>query len=72
MLALGADAVLVGRDVIRAAIGGGELGVKMQTEHLLETLKTAMLMTGCPNLKSVGKHVFNGQFHSSGSGRTFF
>ena len=53
MLALGADAVLIGRDVIRAAVGGGSLGVRLQMERLQNTLKRAMKMTGCPNLSAV-------------------
>jgi len=53
MLALGADAVLIGRDVIRAAVGGGSLGVRLQMERLQTTLKRAMKMTGCPDLSAV-------------------
>lgn len=54
MLALGADAVLIGRDVIRAAIGGGGHGVKLQMTLLKNTLKKAMFMTGCKNIASIG------------------
>lgn len=57
MLALGADAVLVGRDLIRAAIGGGADGVRLQMELLHTTLKRAMVMTGCPDLSSIGPKV---------------
>lgn len=53
MLALGAQAVLVGRDVIRAAIGGGTLGVRLHMERLRTVLSHAMIVTGCPNLASV-------------------
>ena len=53
MLALGADAVLIGRDVIRAAVGGGSLGVRLQMERFQTTLKRAMKMTGCPDLSAV-------------------
>jgi isopentenyl diphosphate isomerase/L-lactate dehydrogenase-like FMN-dependent dehydrogenase len=53
MLALGAEGVLVGRDIIRAAIGGGEEGVRLQMEYLRETLSKAMLMTGCKDVKSI-------------------
>ncbi len=53
MLALGADAVLIGRDVIRAIVGGGSLGVKFHMERLGQTLRHAMFMTGCPNLSSI-------------------
>jgi 4-hydroxymandelate oxidase len=58
MLALGADAVLIGRDVIRAAIGAGDLGVKMHMTHLHKVLQRTMFMTGCPTLESIGSHVF--------------
>ncbi len=53
MLALGAEGVLVGRDIVRAAIGGAEEGVRVQMEYLKETLSKAMLMTVCKDLKSV-------------------
>jgi isopentenyl diphosphate isomerase/L-lactate dehydrogenase-like FMN-dependent dehydrogenase len=53
MIALGAESVLIGRDVIRAAVGAGAVGVRLQMEHLSETLKKAMIMTGCRNLKEI-------------------
>lgn len=53
MLALGADAVLVGRDTIRAAVGGGAAGVRLQMDYLRQTLAKAMLMTGCATLSDV-------------------
>jgi len=57
MLALGADAVLVGRDVARAAVGGGSIGVNLQMERLHQTLKQAMVMTGCPDLSHIGTDI---------------
>ncbi|MFX0113959.1 MAG: alpha-hydroxy-acid oxidizing protein [Candidatus Hodarchaeota archaeon] len=53
MLALGAEAVLVGRDIIRAAVGGGAEGVRLQMEYLREMLKKAMLMTNCSSLNEI-------------------
>ena len=53
MLALGADAVLLGRDVIRAAVGAGSIGVRLHMERMHQTLKKAMVMTGCPDLSSI-------------------
>lgn len=50
MLALGANAVLLGRDIIRAAVGTGTLGVKLHLTHIHKTLKKAMFMTGTQNL----------------------
>jgi hypothetical protein len=57
MLALGADVVLVGRDVIRAAVGGGARGVQMQMERLRDVLAKAMLVTGCGRIEDVGQEV---------------
>jgi isopentenyl diphosphate isomerase/L-lactate dehydrogenase-like FMN-dependent dehydrogenase/rubredoxin len=57
LLALGADAVLMGRDVIRAAIGGGRKGVQLQLSHVGKTLQKAMVMTGCPSLADIGPGV---------------
>jgi isopentenyl diphosphate isomerase/L-lactate dehydrogenase-like FMN-dependent dehydrogenase len=57
MLALGADAVLVGRDIVRAAVGGGAEGVKIQMEFLQKTLAKAMLMTGCASLAEITRDV---------------
>ncbi len=53
MLALGADGVLVGRDIVRAAVGGGSEGVKLQMNYLQQTLVKAMKMTGCSLLKEI-------------------
>lgn len=57
MLALGAKAVLVGRDVIRAAVGAGSQGVRLQMAYLKSTLEKAMLMTGCPSLGHVSAEI---------------
>jgi isopentenyl diphosphate isomerase/L-lactate dehydrogenase-like FMN-dependent dehydrogenase len=57
MLALGADAVLIGRDVIRASVGAGALGVRLHMERLIQTLKRAMMMTRCADLSVVGKDI---------------
>ena len=56
-LALGATAVMIGRDAIRAAIGGGSAGVRMQMERLGSVLKKGMLMTGCPDLDSIDRSI---------------
>jgi len=57
MLALGADAVLLGRDIIRAAVGGGTLGVRLHLEHIKQTLKKAMFMTGTKNIKMANSNI---------------
>jgi 4-hydroxymandelate oxidase len=60
MMALGADAVFLGRDIIRAAVGAGALGVKLHLEHIHKSLKKAMFMTGTKHLKKVNsKILFN-------------
>lgn len=53
MLALGAQAVLIGRDVVRAAIGFGQVGVQMQMDQLRKDLARAMKLTGCPDLNAI-------------------
>lgn len=57
MLALGADAVLIGRPAIWGAFGGGSMGVRKIIETMTEQLCHGMLMTGCVNLKAVDHHV---------------
>jgi len=58
MLALGADFVMVGREFIRAAIGGGAQGVTAEAAFLSQDLKKAMIMTGCNSLSEIDGHVF--------------
>lgn len=57
MLALGADGVLIGRDLVRAAVGGGTEGVRLHMEFLQKTLVSAMRMTDCPDLRSIGPRI---------------
>ena len=56
-LALGAESVLIGRDIVRAAVGAGVEGVRIQMEHLQKTLAKAMKMTNCKDLKEVNKFI---------------
>ncbi len=59
MLALGADAVLVGRPLAIAAVGGGAEGVRLQLEEYARQLRVAMMLTGCASLADVtGKVLF--------------
>ncbi len=59
MLALGADAVLLGRDIIRAAVGGGSLGVRLHLAHIHKVLKKALFMTGLKSIREAdGKILF--------------
>lgn len=57
-LALGAKGVLIGRDIIRASVGGGNIGVKLQMEYLQKTLTKAMLMTGCSTINEINTDIF--------------
>lgn len=53
MLALGADAVLIGRPYAIAAYGGGAEGVQLYTEKIIGELRDAMTMTGCGTLADI-------------------
>ena len=57
LFALGAKGVLIGRPLVRAAVGGGAEGVKLHMEFMNSTLVGAMRMTDCPDLASVGPHI---------------
>lgn len=53
MLALGAKAVLVGRPMAIAAVGGGESAVTEEFQKLQTQLEEVMLMTGCAAIDSI-------------------
>lgn len=53
MLALGADAVLIGRPFVTYAFGGGRDGVALYVEKLRAELKSTMLLTGAANLQEI-------------------
>lgn len=53
MLALGADAVLIGRPFVTASFGGQREGVKAYVDSLKSELKSAMVLTGCKTVKDV-------------------
>jgi isopentenyl diphosphate isomerase/L-lactate dehydrogenase-like FMN-dependent dehydrogenase len=57
MLALGADAVLVGRPVAIGAVGGGAEGVEMVINKLFAELRAAMLLTGTSGVDCVSADV---------------
>jgi len=57
MLALGAEAVLIGRDIVRAAVGGGIEGVRIHMEYLQKTLAKAMKMTNCRKLSEINSSI---------------
>lgn len=57
LLALGADAVLIGRPVVIAIWGGGREGLKIYFENIKNELKQAMLLTGVENVRNVSKSI---------------
>ena len=57
MLALGADAILVGRPLAIGAVGGREEGVKLVINQFVGELRAAMVLTGTANVAAVVKGV---------------
>jgi isopentenyl diphosphate isomerase/L-lactate dehydrogenase-like FMN-dependent dehydrogenase len=57
MLALGADAVLVGRPVLRGAHGGGAEGVALVLDKMKKELVEAMTLTGVASVQKVSRGV---------------
>jgi isopentenyl diphosphate isomerase/L-lactate dehydrogenase-like FMN-dependent dehydrogenase len=53
MLALGAKGVLVGRPILRAALGGGADGVRLHMEYMRSELRRGMLLTGCRTVADI-------------------
>ncbi|MCL5256298.1 MAG: alpha-hydroxy-acid oxidizing protein [Chloroflexi bacterium] len=56
-LALGAEAVLVGRPLAIAAIGGGPEAVRDTLRGYQTGLASSMLLTGCSTLQEISHHV---------------
>jgi len=52
-IALGADAVLIGRPYAIAAHGGREEGVKLYTQKIAAELTETMMMSNCKSLKDI-------------------
>ncbi|MBA1333728.1 MAG: putative glycolate oxidase [Firmicutes bacterium] len=57
VLALGADAVLIGRPYGVAAYGGGAEGVELYTKKIGSELIEAMIMTGCSKLSDINEDI---------------
>jgi isopentenyl diphosphate isomerase/L-lactate dehydrogenase-like FMN-dependent dehydrogenase len=57
MLALGAESVLIGRDIIRASVGAGIKGVQIHMEYMQKTLMKAMKMTNCKSLTEITSEI---------------
>ncbi len=56
-IALGADAVMIGRPFSVATIGGLEEGVSTYIDQIRTELLSAMVLTGCRDLNAVGRHI---------------
>jgi isopentenyl diphosphate isomerase/L-lactate dehydrogenase-like FMN-dependent dehydrogenase len=56
-VALGADAVLVGRHLWRAAHGGGRPAVALFMKTMRDELTAAMVLTATPNIASVNRQI---------------
>jgi isopentenyl diphosphate isomerase/L-lactate dehydrogenase-like FMN-dependent dehydrogenase len=52
-LALGADAVVIGRLAVYGLAAGGETGVRRTIELLAEELRTLMILAGVPDITSI-------------------
>lgn len=57
MIALGADAVLIGRPFVTASFGGEEEGVSLYVNKLKADLKSAMVLTGCKCINDIDEKV---------------
>jgi putative N-acetylmannosamine-6-phosphate epimerase len=57
MLALGADAVLIGRPFVSASFGGQSEGVKAYVDSVAADLKSAMILTGCNSIKDISSRI---------------
>jgi len=61
MLALGAEAVLVGRPMAIAGVGGGKEGVMLLLNQFADQLRIAMIYTGCKSLGDITPSILHGQ-----------
>jgi 4-hydroxymandelate oxidase len=57
LMALGADAVMIGRPISVAALGGGAAGVQTYLETIRTGLIQAMVMTGTRDIKAVSRDI---------------
>ncbi len=57
LLALGAQAVLIGRPLIVGAFGGGSTGVKCVLEQLTRELEQSMILTNCSQISDINSSI---------------
>ena len=60
LIALGADAVLIGRPLVTGAFGGGIHGIKVVMQKLVNELKQAMILTGCNKIEDINQNIITG------------
>lgn len=58
-LAMGADAVMIGRPFATAIMGGGSEGIKVLVNNLKKELEKIMILTGSQTIKSIRKDLVN-------------
>lgn len=56
-LALGADCVMVGRHIVRAAFGDGRPGVGLFMKTMRDELEAAMVVTACLDIHGIGRQI---------------
>jgi putative N-acetylmannosamine-6-phosphate epimerase len=61
LLALGADAVMIGRPISVAAVGGLKAGVVKYLQQIKSELLSAMVLTGTPSADAVSKDILRVQ-----------
>ena len=59
MLALGADAVMIGRPISVAAIGGGKAGVETYLKQIASELQSAMVLTGTRDCAAASERILH-------------
>lgn len=59
LLALGADAVMIGRPFSVAAIGGLQTGVELYIDKIRTELEQAMVLTGVPSVEAVSGEILH-------------
>ncbi|MCX8023380.1 MAG: alpha-hydroxy-acid oxidizing protein [Syntrophorhabdaceae bacterium] len=57
LMALGADAVLSGRHLLRGAVGGGKDGVALMLNRMRTELIDSMVLTGTSDIKKVNRKI---------------
>jgi 4-hydroxymandelate oxidase len=57
LLALGADAVLIGRPFVSASFGGQSEGVQTYINSIVDDLKSAMILTGCNSVGDITSRI---------------